>query len=82
MKVICVVHDEERVLDVALEADHYLIREWDGGRREEIRLSESEASRVAQVLMELQRDRRVDEQPSEAEGPQLVNAGPFGRNRI
>jgi hypothetical protein len=53
MKVICVVHEEERILDVAREGDHYVIREWEGGHSEEIRQSEHEASRVVQVIMEL-----------------------------
>jgi hypothetical protein len=53
MKVICVVHEEEGILDVAREGDHYVIREWEGGHSEEIRQSEHEASRVVQVIMEL-----------------------------
>jgi hypothetical protein len=81
MKVICVVHEEEGILDVAREGDHYVIREWEGGHREEIRRSEHEASRVVQVIMELQCDRRVGERASEGDGPQLVNAGQFGANR-
>jgi hypothetical protein len=81
MTVICVVHDDERVLDVAREGDHYLIREWDSGHREEIRLSETEASRTVQAIMELQRERRVGDQLSEVESPVLVHSGPFATNR-
>ena len=59
MKIVCVVHDEERILDVTREADRYTIREWEGGCRQEIRLNESEASRIVQVIMELQQERRL-----------------------
>lgn len=81
MKIVCVLHEDERILDVAREADHYTIREWEGGQRAEIRLSEQEASRIVQVIMELQRERRVGDKASEMEAPRLAAVHPFGTER-
>jgi hypothetical protein len=71
MKIVCVVHDEERILDVTREADRYTIREWEGGTRQEIRLSESEASRIAQVIMALQQERRSGDKAEQIGGIHL-----------
>ena len=71
MKIVCVVHDEERILDVTREAGRYTIREWEGGSRQEIRLSESEASRIVQVIMELQQERRLGDQAEQIGGIHL-----------
>jgi len=81
MKIVCVLHEEERILDVTREADRYTIREWEGGTRQEIRLSESEVSRVVQVLMELQQERRVGDTASDVDALHLEPVGPFGMNR-
>jgi hypothetical protein len=81
MKIVCVLHEDERILDVARDADYYRIREWEGGQRQEIRLSEQEASRVVQVIMELQRDRRVGDRASEMDTPRLAAVHPFGTER-
>jgi hypothetical protein len=72
MKVVCVVHEDERILDVMRDASHYTIREWEGGQRQEIRLNEFEASRVAQVIMELQQDRRLQETKRELDSLEPV----------
>jgi hypothetical protein len=71
MKIVCVVHDEERILDVTRESDSYTIREWEGGSRQEIRLSESEASRIVQVIMELQQERRLGDKAEQIGGIHL-----------
>jgi hypothetical protein len=81
MKIVCVLHDDERILDVTRDADHFAIREWEGGQRQEIRLSDSEVSRSVQVLMELRLERRVDDKASDADALHLEPVGPFGMNR-
>ncbi|MGC2196641.1 MAG: hypothetical protein WA628_18350 [Terriglobales bacterium] len=81
MKIVCVLHEDERILDVTRDADHYTIREWESGQRQEIRLSENEVSRVVQVLMEMQQERRLDDKSSAIAGLHLEPAGPFGTNR-
>jgi hypothetical protein len=81
MKIACVLHDEERILDVARDANHYIIREWEGGQRQEIRLNEHEASRVVEVIMEMQRERRLTEKSPAAEELQFEHARPFGMKR-
>ncbi len=81
MKVVCVVHEEERILDVIRDAERYMIREWEGGQRQEIRLSESEASRIVQVLMELQQERRLGDKACEDDALHLEPVGPFGMGR-
>jgi hypothetical protein len=81
MKIVCVLHDDERILDVTRDADHYAIREWEGGQRQEIRLSDSEVSRIVQAVMELQQDRRLDDKASHADALHLEPVGPFGMNR-
>jgi len=68
------------ILDVARDANHYVIREWEGGQRQEIRLNEHEASRVVEVIMEMQRERHLTEKLP-AEELQLEHAGPFGMER-
>ena len=77
MKIVCVLHDEDRILDVARDANHYIIREWEGGQRQEIRLNETEASHVVEVLMEMQRERRVTEKSPTAVDLQVEHAGPI-----
>jgi hypothetical protein len=81
MKIVCVLHEDERILDVTRDTGHYTIREWEGGQRQEIRLSENEVSRVVQVLMELQQERRLGDKSSEIAGVHLEPVGPFGMNR-
>ena len=81
MKIVCVLHDEDRILDVARDANYYIVREWEGGQRQEIRLSEHEASRVVEVIMEMQRERRLPEKSPAAEELQLEHAGSFGMER-
>ena len=78
MKIICVLHEDQRILDITRDGEYYTIREWEGGQRQEIRLSEREASRIVQVLMELQQDRRVHEKRLESDVQQLEPVGPFG----
>jgi hypothetical protein len=81
MKIVCVLHEDERILDVIRDAERYTIREWEGGQRQEIRLSESEASRIVQVLMELQQERRLDDKASDHDALHLEPVGPFGMDR-
>ena len=82
MKIICVLHDDERILDATRDGEYYTIREWEGGQRQEIRLSEHEASRIVQVIMELQQDRRLHEKGPEKDLlHELEPVGPFGTNR-
>ena len=81
MKIVCVVHDEERILDVTREADRYTIREWEGGTRQEIRLSESEASRIVQVIMEPQQERRLGDKAEQIGGIHLESMRGVGRER-
>jgi hypothetical protein len=81
MKIVCVLHEDERILDVIRDAERYTIREWEGGQRQEIRLSESEASRIVQVLMELQQDRRLGDKASDHDELHLEPAGPCGMDR-
>jgi hypothetical protein len=81
MKIVCVLHEDERILDVMRDAERYTIREWEGGQRQEIRLSESEASRIVQAIMELQQERRLGDKSPEIAGVQLEPAGPFGMKR-
>ena len=80
MRIICVLRDEERILDVTRASNHYVIREWEGGQRQEIWLNEHEASRVVEVIMEMQRERRLTEK-SPVEELQLEHAGQFGMKR-
>jgi len=80
MKIVCVLHDEDRILDVARDANQYIVREWEGGQRQEIRLSEHEASRVVEVIMEMQRERGVTEKSPAAKELQLEHAGPIAVN--
>lgn len=81
MKIVCVVHDEERIVDVTREADRYTVREWEGGCRQEIRLSESEASRIVQVIMELQQERRLGDKAEQIGGIHLEPMGVVGLER-
>jgi len=81
MKIVCVLHDEDRILDVARDANQYIVREWEGGQRQEIRLTEHEASRVGEVIMEMRRERRVSEKSPSTEELELEHAGPFVMDR-
>lgn len=81
MKIVCGLHEDERILDVIRDAERYTIREWEGGQRQEIRLSESEASRIVHVLMELRQDRRLGDKASDHDDLQLEPAGPCGMDR-
>ncbi|MGZ4833398.1 MAG: hypothetical protein ACXVZQ_10760 [Terriglobales bacterium] len=81
MKIVCVLHEDERILDVMRDAERYTIREWEGGQRQEIRLSESEASRIVQAIMELQQERRLGDKSPEIAGVHLEPAGRFGMER-
>jgi hypothetical protein len=51
------------------------------GSGKEIRLNEHEASRVVEVIMEMQRERRLTEKSPAVEELQLEHAWPFGMKR-
>jgi hypothetical protein len=77
MTIVCVVHDRDRIVDVRQDGDHYEIREWEGGQRQEIRLTDGEVGRIVNVIMEMQQERLVAGKTAD----DLEPVHPFGMDR-